>query len=174
MPGYFAKQEVHLKIKPKISKLTKKTAQNPLTEKFSKTKNQQENQIKNQVGYFEKTSQKWAIFFQKHAQYAFSSILKQQKCHKVGKNGNPRSRNLQKTSPKNKQISIETSPKTSNMQVFKKNLNSTKNKPEFAVKPQCWEHCQLPTTRQEPESEILFRNNGLLHQNVKTAAGLLS
>jgi len=58
MPGYFAKQEVHLKIKPKISKLTKKTAQNPLTEKFSKTKNQQENQIKNQVGYFEKTSQK--------------------------------------------------------------------------------------------------------------------
>jgi len=31
---------------------------------------------------------------------------------------------------------------------------------------------QLPTTRQRPE--LMFRNNGLLHHNVITAAGLLS
>jgi len=37
------------------------------------------------------------------------------------KKSNPKNRNLQKTSPKNKQISIKTSPKTSNPQVFKKN-----------------------------------------------------
>jgi len=34
------------------------------------------------------------------------------------------------------------------------------------------ENGQLPTTRQEPE--LMFRNNGLLHHNVITAAGLLS
>jgi len=33
------------------------------------------------------------------------------------------------------------------------------------------ENGQLPTTRQEPE--LVFRNNGLLHHNVITAAGLL-
>jgi len=33
---------------------------------------------------------------------------------------------LKKTSPKKKQISIKTSPKTSNPQVFKKTRNSTK------------------------------------------------
>jgi len=47
-----------------------------------------------------------------------------------------KSRNLQKTSPKNKQISIKTSPITRNSQVFKKTGNSTKNKPKFAGKPQ--------------------------------------
>jgi len=33
---------------------------------------------------------------------------------------NPQNKNLQKTSPKNKQILIKTSPKTSNPEVFKK------------------------------------------------------
>jgi len=31
---------------------------------------------------------------------------------------------------------------------------------------------ELPSTKQEPE--LMFRNNGLLHHNVITAAGLLS
>jgi len=52
----------------------------------------------------------------------------------------PQDRNLQKASPKNKQISIKASPKTSNPQVFKKNRNSTKNNPKFARKPQGWQH----------------------------------
>jgi len=34
------------------------------------------------------------------------------------------------------------------------------------------ENGQLPTTRQEPN--LMLRNNGLLHHNVMTAAGLLS
>jgi len=34
------------------------------------------------------------------------------------------------------------------------------------------ENGQLPTTRQEPE--LMFRNNGLLHHNVTTDAGLQS
>jgi len=34
------------------------------------------------------------------------------------------------------------------------------------------ENGQLLTTRQEPE--LMFHNNGLLHHNVVTAAGLLS
>jgi len=54
---------------------------------------------------------------------------------------NPKNRNLQKTSPKNKQISIKTSPKTSNPQVFKKTRNSTKNKAKLAGKLQGWQHC---------------------------------
>jgi len=49
---------------------------------------------------------------------------------------NAQNRNLQKVSPKNKQIPI----KTSNPQVLKKNRNSTKNKPKFAGKPQGWQH----------------------------------
>jgi len=65
----------------------------------------------------------------KHAQYAFSSKLKRQKCHKIWKKSN-----LQKTSPKNKQNSIETSPKTSNPQVLKKNLNSTKKQAQIRGK----------------------------------------
>ena len=62
---------------------------------------------------------KMSIFSQKRAQYAFSSTLKQQKRQKT-KNSNPQNRNLQKTSPKIKQISINTSPKTSNPQLQKK------------------------------------------------------
>jgi len=50
-----------------------------------------------------------------------------------------------KTSPKNKQISFTTSPKTSNPQAFKETRNSTKNKPNFAGKPQGWQHCTKHT-----------------------------
>jgi len=60
--------------------------------------------------------------------------LKQQKCHKIRKKGNP-----QKRSAKNKQISIKTSSGTSNPQALKKRT-STKNKPEFAGQPQGWQH----------------------------------
>ena len=45
-----------------------------------------------------------------------------------------------KNKPKNKQISIKTSPKTSNPQVFIKNASPLKNKPKFAGKPQGWRH----------------------------------
>jgi len=45
---------------------------------------------------------------------------------------------IDKTSPKNKQISIKTSPNTSNPQVFKITRNTTKNKPKFAGKLQGW------------------------------------
>jgi len=41
-------------------------------------------------------------------------------------------------SAKNTQISIKTSPKTSNPQVFKKTATPQKNKPKFAGKPQGW------------------------------------
>jgi len=57
------------------------------------------------------------------------------------KKSNPQNRILPKTSPKNKQITIKTSSKTSNPQAFKKNRNSTKNKPKFAGKPHGWQHC---------------------------------
>jgi len=45
-----------------------------------------------------------------------------------------------KNKPKNKQILIKTSPKTSYPQVFKKPANAQKNKPKFAGKPQGWQH----------------------------------
>jgi len=51
-----------------------------------------------------------------------------------------RNGNLQKTNPKNKQILIKTSPKTSTPQVLKKNANPRKNKPNVAGKPQGWQH----------------------------------
>jgi len=57
--------------------------------------------------------------FIKHAQIAFCSKLKQPNCHKIWKKV-IRKRNLQKTSPKNKHLSIETSPKTSKPQLHKK------------------------------------------------------
>jgi len=41
---------------------------------------------------------------------------------------------------KNKQISIQTSPKISTPQVFKKSTIPQRNKPEFAGKPQGWQH----------------------------------
>jgi len=46
-----------LKNKPKIGNLTAKKAQNALAGKFNKTKNQQENQIKNQGDKSEKQAQ---------------------------------------------------------------------------------------------------------------------
>ena len=46
--------------------------------------------------------------FMKNTQYAFSSKLKQQKCHKIWKKSNRQKRNLQKPSPKNKQSKINT------------------------------------------------------------------
>jgi len=60
--------------------------------------------------------------------------LKLQKCHKIWKKSNLQNRNLQKTSQKNKQISIKTSPKTSNPQVFKKPRNSTKKQAQIRGK----------------------------------------
>jgi len=64
---------------------------------------------------------------QKHAQYAFSSKFKQQKCHKIWKKSN-----LQKTS--------KFQSKQSNPQVLKK-TQLHKKKPKFAGKPQGWQHC---------------------------------
>jgi len=83
-------------------------------------------------------------FSQKHAQYALGENWNEN-CHKVWRKSNQKNRNLQKTSPKNKQISVKTSPKTSNPQVFKKTRNSTKNKPELVGKPQGWQHCRSLT-----------------------------
>jgi len=60
---------------------------------------------------------------------------------KFDKKSNPQYKNLQKTSPKNKQILIKISSKTSNPQFFKENANPRKNKPKFAGKPQGWQHC---------------------------------
>jgi len=51
-----------------------------------------------------------------------------------------RKTNLQKTSPKNTQISIKTSPKTSNPQASKKTRNFIKNKSKFMGKSQGWQH----------------------------------
>jgi len=55
----FAKnKQMNLKNKLKIGNLTEKQAQNALAGKFNKTKNWQENQIKNQGGKSKKTSPK--------------------------------------------------------------------------------------------------------------------
>jgi len=45
-------------------------------------------------------------------------------------------RNLQKTSPQNKQILVKTRPKTSKCKSSKKTATAQKNKPKFAGKPQ--------------------------------------
>jgi len=94
-----------------------------------------------------KDKPKMSKFSQKHAQYAFSSKLKRQKCHKIWEKSNLQIRTLQKRNPKNKQISIKTSPKTSNQQVFKKNATPQQNKPSFAGKTQGWQHCNKTSTR---------------------------
>jgi len=54
-------------------------------------------------------------FSQKHAQYAFSSALKQQKCHKIWKKQSAKQKSA-KNKPKNKQLAS-----------LEKNRNSTKN-----------------------------------------------
>jgi len=58
-------KQVNLKNKPKIGNLTEKQAQNALAGKFNKTKNQQENQIKNQGDKSEKQVQNEQIFTKK-------------------------------------------------------------------------------------------------------------
>ena len=63
---------------------------------------------------------KMSKFTQKPAQISFCSKLKEQNGHEIWQKSNLQYRNLQKTSPKNKQILINTSPKTSNPQIFKK------------------------------------------------------
>jgi len=50
------------------------------------------------------------------------------------KKSNLQNRNLQKTSPKHKQISIKTSPKRSNPQIFKKKRNFTKKQVQIRGK----------------------------------------
>jgi len=56
------------------------------------------------------------------------------------KKSNPQNRNLHKNKPKNKQISIKTSPKTSNTQVIKNNRNSTKKQDQIR-----WKTARLAT-----------------------------
>jgi len=55
-------KQVNLKNKQKIGNLTEKQAQNALTGKFNKSKNQQENQIKNRVAIPKKQAQNEQIF----------------------------------------------------------------------------------------------------------------
>jgi len=55
-------KQVNLKTKPKIGNLTEIQPQNALAGKFNKTKNQQENQIKNQGDKSEKQAQNEQIF----------------------------------------------------------------------------------------------------------------
>jgi len=78
-----------------------------------------------------KCNPKMCEFTQKLAQISFWSKLIQQKCHKIWKKSNLQNRTLHKTSPRNKQILIKTSPKTSNPQVLKKTQIHKKNKPKF-------------------------------------------
>ena len=69
-------------------------------------------------------------FSQKHAQYAFSSKLKRQKCHKIWKKSNMQNRNLQKTSKfQLKQVQKQATRKSS-----KKNRNSTKKQAQIRGK----------------------------------------
>jgi len=62
-------------------------------------------------------------FSQKHVQYAFSSILKQQKCHKIKKKESAK-KQVQKPS----KFELKLSPKPSNPQVFEK-TGTTPQKP---------------------------------------------
>jgi len=102
-----------------------------------------------------------STFSQKHAQVAFRSKLKQQKCHKIWKKSNLQSRNLKKTSPKINQISIKTSPKTSNRQVLKKtqlhrktNPNSRENRKAGNTAPQRWSLSGLTVGGYPQDSEF--------------------
>jgi len=63
---------------------------------------------------------------------------------------------LQETSPKDKQISIKTSPKTSNPQALKKTATPQKNKPKFAGKLQGWQHWLSGKSRTVLEKAIAF------------------
>jgi len=67
-------------------------------------------------------------FTQKQAQISFCSKVKEQN-GQIGKKAIRSTEICKKTSPKNKQILIKTSPKASNPQVFKKTSpNSRKNR----------------------------------------------
>jgi len=61
------------------------------------------------------------------------------------KKSNPQHRNMQKPSPKNKQISIEQAQKQATRKSSKKKPATPqihkKNKPKFVGKPQGWQHC---------------------------------
>jgi len=74
----------------------------------------------------------------RHGDLKNFSKLKQQKCHKIQKKQSAKEK-FAKNKPKNKQISIKTSPKISNPQIFKKTVKPQK-KPEFTGKPQGWQH----------------------------------
>jgi len=131
MPGCFAKTSnarLDMKNKPKIGSLIDETT-SPTT---CIGRKMQQNEISasklNKKGWWQirKNKPKMTKISQKHAQYAFRSKLKQKIAIKFEKKSNQKNRNLQKTSPKNKQITIKTNPKTSNPQDFKKTRNSTK------------------------------------------------
>ena len=96
---------------------------------------------KKAVRQIRKNKPKMSNFSQKHAQYAFSSKLKLQKCHKVWNKSNPQNTNLQKTSPKDKQISIKQAQKQATRKTSKKPATPQKNKPKFVGKPKGWQHC---------------------------------
>jgi len=69
-------------------------------------------------------------FSQKHAQYAFSSKLKRQKCHKIWKKSNMQNRNLQKTSKfQLKQVQKQATRKSSKKtQLHKKTSPNSREK----------------------------------------------
>ena len=92
-------KQVQLKNKPKIGNLTEKQAQHLLAGKFKKTKNYQENYIKNEGGKSEKTSPKWANLHKITLNMPLEVNWNGKSAIKFEKS-NPQNRNLQKNKHK--------------------------------------------------------------------------
>jgi len=80
-----------------------------------------------------KKQAKLSNFSQKHAQYACSRRLKQQKCHKIWKKCNLQNRNLQKTSPKPRKFQLKQVPKQE-IRKFSQKRNSTRKQAQICGK----------------------------------------
>ena len=143
-------QQVNLKNKPKIGNLTEKQAPYALAAFFS-TKRKVNKKItwKKREADPKQQTQNEQNFIKTRPKCLWQYI-EQQKWHKMLQKSHLQNINLQKTIPKNKQISIKTSPKTSNPQIFNKTHNSTKNKRKFAGKSQGWQHWLAVTAKCQP------------------------
>jgi len=92
-------------------------------------------------------------FTQKHTQISFSSKLKQQKCHTIWKKSNPQTKICRKQAQKSSECLLK---KPKNKQHPSQKPANPQKKPEFAGKPQGWQHCRAAAYVPANSSEVIL------------------
>jgi len=153
------KQASKFEKQAKRGNLTEKQVQNVLAGKFNKTKNQEENQIKNHGGKSEKTSPKWANFHKSTSNMPLAVNWNSKSALKFEKKPIFKTEICKNKPKKTSKFQLKQAQKQAARKSSKK-PQFHKKQAQIRGKPESWQHCFATTWR--PHDRFL-RNGEVGH-----------